>query len=648
MRIKNLHIKNFRCILDESLSLDPLTALVGPNGSGKSSFLKAIQLFYDPAAKVTESDFYDNDITQDIEIAVTFADLDSEARELFSSYMQDENLTVVRIFSDPTRGKTGTYHGVRLQSTDFADARRSKNKTELLARYKMLREADRYSSLPTARSADQAQVAMLEWEAQNADKCRLQRDAGQFFGFTQVGQGYLGRFTRCIHVPAVREAMDDATERRGSVVTELMDLVVRKAMANRPEIEEFRARVLSEYKEVMAPDKHTELVTLQGDLSRILHSYVPEAEVDLQWLDLTEIRVPMPEAEVRLSEDNYASRVEAAGHGLQRALIMTMLQHLHTVREAATRTVPESNHSQLPSLVLTIEEPELYQHPSRQRHFASVLMGLTTESSAGTSNTQVIYATHSPLFVGLDRFNQTRVLRKASQVDGQPKVTRLKNADMASVAKELQEAQPGSPAEFTAETLRARLQAIMTPWTNEGFFAEVVVLVEGESDRAALMGIARSMELELDGLGVAIIPCSGKRNLDRPLVIFRQLDIPVYVVWDSDSGVADAVATDNQYLLRLLHLDEEDWPAFVGESAACFKVNLEDTLTEELGAEEFGRWMAEAQEHFGIPKKDQALKNPAAIQLVMERANAAGRSSTSLTGIVEKIVALRHLTESAP
>ena len=39
MLIQNVHVKNFRSILDESLPCDSLTALVGRNGSGKSSFL---------------------------------------------------------------------------------------------------------------------------------------------------------------------------------------------------------------------------------------------------------------------------------------------------------------------------------------------------------------------------------------------------------------------------------------------------------------------------------------------------------------------------------------------------------------------------------------------------------------------------------
>ena len=37
----------------------------------------------------------------------------------------------------------------------------------------------------------------------------------------------------------------------------------------------------------------------------------------------------------------------------------------------------------------------------------------------------------------------------------------------------------------------------MTPWMGEGFFADVVVLVEGEDDRAAILGYANRRNMIL-------------------------------------------------------------------------------------------------------------------------------------------------------
>ena len=658
MHIKEVHVKNFRSILDGSLRCDPLTALLGRNGSGKSSFLSALDLFYNPSARVTLEDFYSEDVTQNIEIAVTYSGLNTVAKNLFSAYSDNGNLTVVRVFSDPQSGKSGTYHGMRLQNPEFIDIRNAGGAMAIRNKYNEIRQTGKYTSLPSVGSADAVRTELAEWEKQNPGQCSPLRDDGQFFGFTEVAQGYLGRHTQFVLVPAVRDAQEDATEGRGSPVTEIMNLVVRSVIENRKDLVAFKQQAQEQYREIMDPQKLTELSNLANELSSTLKVYVPDANVSLQWSELADISIPMPQVQVKLLEDEYETKVEKTGHGLQRAFIVTMLQHLVSVR--GTETAPEVGAStedsglepvepQLPSLVLAIEEPELYQHPSRQRHLASGLLRLASESIPGVAKaTQVIYATHSPLFAGLDRFDQIRVLRKGSHEDGKPKITRINKADMDNVANELWVAAGSQGEQFTPETLRPRLQAIMTPLTGEGFFADVVVLVEGEDDRAAILGAANSMMHDFDSLGIAVIPCFGKTNLDRPLVIFRQLGVPVYVVWDGDYGSSDAKPEANRYLLRLLGQTEQDWPDFVGNSCACFKINLEKTLEDEMGKESFVQWLSEAQQQLGIAKKDHALKNPVVIQRIVENAVSNGKTSESLNGVVNSIVALKAQTEASP
>lgn len=650
MRIWKLHVKNYRSIQNESFFCDSLTALVGRNGSGKSSFLSALELFYDLSAKVKPEDFYSEDTSLQIEISVTFCNLNQEAKNLFSAYVDRSQLTVVRVFTDPLSGKSGTYHGIRLQNPDFDHIRRAGGKMDIRRAYNHLRSGPDYSSLPTASSADAVSRALADWEDQNPGRCRLLRDDGQFFGFAQVAQGYLGRFSRFIAIPAVRDALEEATEKRGASMTELMDLVVRSALAQRDDLAEFDRRIQDEYKRMMNPRRLTELDNLASGLSSTLQSYIPDAKVQLQWSELADISIPLPQAQVKLTEDDYEARVEMTGHGLQRLFIITVLQFLDKIRHSEPKAAPivadtgrGSEPPQLPNLVLAIEEPELYQHPNRQRHLASVLLKLAEGIVPGVvESIQIVYATHSPLFVGLDRFDGIRVLRKKVLGDDKPRATQLKAASMSSVAKELWERRGGQGNEFTADTLRPRLQAILTPWMNEGFFADLVVLVEGEQDRAALLGTAKSNGFELESLGISVIPCFGKRNLDRPLVIFRQLGIPVYVIWDGDYGQSDSRPEDNRYLLRLLQEPEEDWPHFVRSSAACLKVQLETTLTEELGADLFDSVLSEVKQELGILKRGQALKNPIVMQRIIETVAVRGRRSVTLEQIVSAIIVARN------
>ena len=653
MFIEQIQVKHYRSIVNETLPCDSLTALVGRNGSGKSSFLSALALFYEPSATVAAEDFYNEDITQNIEIAITFGNLAPEARMLFDPYIDQETLTVVRVFSLADGKKSGTYYGMRLHNPDFEAVRSAGSARDALSSYAVLKNRDEFSSLPTARSAEAVKQAMDAWETNNPDKCERMRDQGQFFGFRQVAQGYLGRFTQFISIPAVRDAQSDATEGRGSSVTQIMDLVVRSVLANRQSVVQFRHNTREQYSNIMDPTNLTELNDLETRLSETLQSFVPDASVVLNWSQLPEIDIPMPQAQVKLLEDDYEAKVERTGHGLQRAYILTMLQHLVAARKEDSSTVSDDSVeeegegeqtlvSQLPNLVLAIEEPELYQHPSRQRHLATVLLKLATGGIAGVAeSTQVLYATHSPLFVGLDRFDQIRVLQKTSLEEGKPKVTRLKRADMDAVAAELGYATNSESREYDAESLAPRLQAIMTPWMGEGFFADVVVLVEGEDDRAAILGVAASKGYDFDSMGITVIPCSGKLNLDRPLVIFRQLGIPAYVVWDGDSDSSQPTPESNRHLLHLLGQPEEDWPNFVGISSACFKERLEKTLEDEIGQETFNQLLVDEQQRLSIAKKAHALKNPVVIQRIIEAASSQGKPCPTLEGIVDNIISLK-------
>lgn len=650
MIVKALHVKNFRSILDERFDCDNLTVLVGRNGTGKSSFLRAMEMFYDPKATVSTEDSYAEDTSKEIEIAVTFTDLGTKEKSLFAPYLDGNDLIVARIFSVSSK-KSGTYHGMKFQNPDFTEIRNAGGKTEIRNKYSEVRNLSKYSALPTVRNADQVEEELKKWEAANPGSCKRMRDDGQFFGFTEVGQGYLGRHTRFIHIPAVRDAADDAIEGKGSCVTEIMDLVVRRTLASRKDFVALKGDTQTRYREIMDPAKLTELSRLQTQLSDTLRYYAPEANVSMEWAKLVDIDFPLPKAEVKLHEDGYKSSVQRTGHGLQRAFILTMLQHLVAAKgvEAATEEafaseaeIPEQGEPQLPGLVLAIEEPELYQHPSRQRHMTSVLLKLSQGTIPGVAKkTQVIYSTHSPLFVGLDRFEQIRLLRKADDAAGKPRVTKAVKAELDAVAEELWVAGRQQGSKYTGDTLRPRLQAVMTPWVNEGFFADVAVLVEGEDDRAAILGVAVSMGHNFDSDGISVIPCIGKNNLDRPLVIFRRLGIPVYVVWDGDHGETDAKAEDNRRLLRLVGQSEEDWPCGVKNGHACFKSELETTLAEEIGKDLFDRLLSDAQGQLGIPKKKDALKNPVVLQRIVEKASAENKTSATLKGIVEKIVALK-------
>lgn len=655
MRIRSVHIKNFRSIKDAELSFGPLTALVGRNGAGKSTFLHALNIFYGPSMQVIPEDYFAGDDTQEIEIAITYEDLDAWEQKVFAPYIDSGSLTVARMFSLANPQISGRYFGLRQQHPDFEHIKRLRGKADRRKAFNDFVDANGsspYSELQRVRRADEADEAMLAWERAHQDLCQQSRDDGQFFGWSGVGRGRLDRFTRFIHVPAVRDAADDATEQRGSAITELMNILVRHTLDNNDRINALKDRARAEYSEIMNEDASQQLTLLQQELTNTLRSFIPESGVTLRWNQIPELSIPDPQTDVQVEEDGYVSAVARSGHGLQRAFILAVLQQLATAHAPESPAVdeedPVAEESQddpsqegALSVVLAIEEPEIYQHPSRQRHLASVLWNLSRGALSGAMpNTQVLYTTHSPHFVGLDRFDQIRALRKEPANADEPLATCVRSTTMDVVANELEKA-TGSEVAFTAESLKARLQAVMTPIVNEGFFADVAVLVEGETDRSAIVGTARAMNLDLDAEGIAVIPCGGKTNIDRPLVVFRSLRIPTYVVWDADKEGHDPKPDVNRRLLRMHGREEDDWPAYVDEASACFERDLEHTVRAEIGAVTYDELRATVRQHFGL-RSGEGEKNAMVMQRIIERAAAQGARSETIQAIVENILVLRQ------
>lgn len=681
MIIESVHVKNFRSILDETLYCEQLTALVGPNGSGKSSFLHAIELFYSTSPNIEKEDYYGEDISKEIAISVTFTDFDGEKR-ILSKYIQSEKLKVERIFNYNNGKIISKYYGFCLRNPDFKEIRlllavKGQSKKAKSVYEESIKIKSEYSSLPPWTNIKDILAGLIKWEEENPTKCAIERDDGQFFGFNEVAEGYIGKHTKFLFIPAIKDASEEAAENRGSIITNLMDLVVRSMLAKKDAVKAFNDRTQKEYRELMDPSMLPEIHTLEIQMSDTLGIFVPEAKVKLDWIGLEQISIPMPKVIVKLIEDDYKTDVARTGHGLQRAFILTMLQHLALAQtrvshlnneeggfEKSSEGRPDRREeANLPNLVLAIEEPELYQHPNRQRHIAEILMQLARGNIPGVANkTQIIYCTHSPLFVGIDRIEQIRLLRKVDNNPNKddtenPKITKISSTNLDEIAESIWSADGKPGAKYTGQALLPRIQTIMTPWMNEGFFADVAILVEGEDDRAAILGIAKARDLELEGKGFSIIPCAGKTNISRPYLIFHKLGIPVYIIWDGDydgkgetNGICEKCGRhldskqdpkENHRLLSLMGKVQVDWPECIEKNFACFKTNLETTLENEIGLDDFEEYLQKYQLMFGITKRKHAIKNPNIISSIIKKAKENGKCVGTLEEIVDKILQLK-------
>ena len=250
-----------------------------------------------------------------------------------------------------------------------------------------------------------------------------------------------------------------------------------------------------------------------------------------------------------------------------------------------------------------------------------------------------MFASHSSLFVSVDRFDEVRLARRFSPADGGDRECRVTTTDFATVIGRLAAAHQQDPNTYTQEGLRSRLHVI-GPELAEGFFADVVVLVEGVSDKAALLAAARVMGIDLEALGIAVLNAEGKTKIDKPAAIFTELGIPTYVVFDCDAA-RNGEAPNNHALQRMLGEQAPfDCETRVTPAYACFHEKAEQLLSDELTPAIFDAEVLAAQARFGIKKKE-ALKTPAAMSAVLQNAANQNHRSATMEAIITAIVARR-------
>lgn len=68
------------------------------------------------------------------------------------------------------------------------------------------------------------------------------------------------------------------------------------------------------------------------------------------------------------------------------------------------------------------------------------------------------------------------------------------------------------------------------------FFAKKLLIVEGDTEKMAFPEFAQRMGFDFDGLGSTIIEVGGKRNLIDFVDLALSFEIPVGLVYDTDSS----------------------------------------------------------------------------------------------------------------
>jgi putative ATP-dependent endonuclease of the OLD family len=638
MFIEKIEVENFRSIRSAEVSFSEMTTFIGRNGAGKSTVLYALESFYNVGAQYSHLDYYNHKQTDvSIRIRVTYAELQTDELAEFGTYVHGGKLIVTKIINQGG----ARYYGSSAQIPEFAEARKL-GVRERRTRIKALVEEGKFQDLPALPTGgDQVDRILDEYEAAHPELTVLVDRETQFFGLKNVGGGKLDKFTKFVLVPAVRDAGSEM-ERRGAIM-QLLDLIVTQSINSRQDFQEFRQDFENKARVLYGKENLPELTELGKLVTERLKRYAPGAELLVDFDDLAIPSIAIPEALVTVTEDNFKVPVRYSGHGLQRALILALLEQLSMTRAPSKIAAADESHppDRLPGLILAIEEPELYLHPARSRYMARILRGLAKEArESSDSKTQIVCVTHSPYFVDVENFDEIRMCRKnLGESHGEPSMSRFTSFTRFQASQKLAEITMRDPKSFTSKSFAARAAPVLNSMVNEGLFADVAVVVEGDSDVVALWAMQESLEARWDELGIVIVPVNGKNNIDRAVVTFEGFGIPTYFVFDGDKVEGKSEAT-NQSLMRLARQDAQAYPPTgVHARFAVFEDSIEAYLKQVLNTRFDGlRGLCAAE--FGHDRPSTALKNSEVMSEFLRRATGEGFDFPVLSQIVAAATAL--------
>lgn len=536
MRLRRFDIRNFKAIAQASFEWDELLILIGENNGGKSSVLTALSCFLSGSG-IRDASLFRRHLTgveNAIELTAHFNDL---------TPLEQEQVAV--------RGRLANGEWVLKKKYWFepagdADESERGGWKEQLFTYSSRDNFAEWPEPDTTWAAFPAPYQPFIDELPNRgarpnnasrdalrDLVRVRRpdlvtpSAPDWVPNPGGGGNWKSNansiIPRVIFVRAVHEASDETGARDASTYGKLINLIVERQLSQRPEMAALSAALDAVFG-LFQPDEQNperqaqEIRELQTRINQGLADVIGgQAYIRTERPELRSLVMPSTSLVIRDPLAGIDTQVGHQGHGLQRTLVMTLLQLL---TEAQEQPVADGGGVFARSTILLVEEPELYLHPQMERLMRDVLYRLSSQQGI-----QVACCTHSPVFLDIaERYKD--IIRMTKQPDG--------DVTGHQVAYDIF---PGAGD----RTEREKLQMISRfhPTVNELFFAKQVVLFEEFSaiaafERAADLGglFQRHRRLRRE---VTLVDCDGKKNITAFQRVLNAFNIPYRILHDEDA-----------------------------------------------------------------------------------------------------------------
>lgn len=550
MKIDKINIRNWRSIKVQEIHAQDLMVIIGQNNHGKSNILSSI-LFFFGEVKHQDLDFHKEETVLFVELQ--FSDLNDIDKSTFKKYLTSEEKIIVR--KTAYLGGSFEYRGYieNPEQEWLQEANASAYTNRELANSLPL-----YSFVPqNGRITKQIIIdAQIEYIKQNKNSIdfRFELESTNFLGLKSVATGIFGEI---YFIPAIKEASDDFTSKESSTFGKIYSDIVNSMSENNREWKVIKENLGNLFSTLNKRDKDgnenlnrpKQLSDFENELALELVSWGTRIDIEISPPDIESVFKTNTQVWVN---DGVKTDIKRKGHGLQRALIIALIQLIAKKTAISVENqVNESVRSVSNSRYFIFEEPELYLHPQAQRALFDSFINLSE------SGNQVILCTHSSGLIDVERYKSIYIATKENDSDE----TTIKHC-----IDEL----------FEGDAKRDfNLSYWINPDRGELFFAKKVILLEGATEKIIFPLLAK--KLNLFRYDYTLIDCGSKDNIPLYIRLLNKFKIPYIAIYDKDHQAwkeTDAITSANTSTKKI----EEAINSKIGSS-----IMLINDIEEELG-----------------------------------------------------------------
>lgn len=522
MEMTHLRIKNYKGLREIDIPLSRFACLIGENNAGKSSVLQALSLFFSGSV-LPKTHWFDTEKSIRIEVLfgeITDADINrlvEEHRTRIKAIIKDGTLMLVRVYGQD--GKSALKYRKLLPLEErFSDDKIA----ELVKGQKVGKPfADAVkAAFPELKDVVTPAMNQGEMKAKIQELADSlpedQKSPADVDLPTGIDKSISAMLPEPIYIPAVKDLKDDVKSNESTPFGKVLGILLKAIEPHLAEEKTLFEQLNKKLNRVIQPDgteKDDRLIpvkTIEETVERFVQDSFKTVKL--------RITIPPPELKTVLSSaliyanDGVDGLIDSKGDGLRRAIVFAILRSY--VELSKTGLIPDQAASATtnPRHILLFEEPELYLHPKAQQVLFDALGTFSHKHP-------VVVTTHSPVFFGPQSTTTFIKMRKKTDAAVDPKPFGAAH-----------------PIDLGDTDARDQFQIICYENNNIAFFAEIVVLVEGDSDYIVLPHLARVINPAWDSgqLPIRFARIGGKGNIRRYKQFFSRFQTRVLVVTDLD------------------------------------------------------------------------------------------------------------------